>query len=140
MLHPNAFYAPSDDINTGNLPYLFPPMPIQTVASPVRLFAATDMALGSHGTALWIDSHTEDYFDHSDHGQRLASSVLTWMNVEHDSYIDSADLVAFSATSVATTVFGVQESDGWVRAALDEEEGRVAVGSASGKISLWRYV
>jgi hypothetical protein len=138
LLQPNAFYNPSNNIRPTNLPYLAPKL-VQALPSPLRLLAATHMAIGSHGTAVWIDSHTEDYFHHSNHGQRLAGSILTRVNVEHDEiHIDPSSLIASHA--VPTTVFGVQESDGWLHLALDEEEGRIAVGSTGGKISIWRYV
>lgn len=113
---------------------------VQSVASPVRLFASSHMTLGRYGTALWIDSHTEDYFGHSNHGQRLAGSILT---MEESEYLDDSDNVdpsnQIASSVMASIVFGVKEHDEWVRLALDEEEGRIAVACASGEISLCDY-
>lgn len=90
------------------------------------------MALGSHGMAIWLDSHTEDYFGRGDRGQRLAGCLLpTKDDVKEDSAPDS---------TTRSSVFGISEDDKWVRVALSEEEGRIVVGSSNGCVSVLEYL
>lgn len=147
VLRPNTSYAPSEPISPNNLPYFMTPHLRQTIASPVRLFSLTHMAMGSYGTALWIDSHTEDYYGHSDSGQRLAGLLLTSAisdsSAEDNDSDESGggdDVSTHVASSVmASSTFNVREDDEWVRVALDDGEGRIAVGSKSGEIIVSQY-
>ncbi|KIK57106.1 hypothetical protein GYMLUDRAFT_46734 [Collybiopsis luxurians FD-317 M1] len=187
ILHPNPSYVPlsSSDgstsispsvsnntndyssvhmtINPNNLPYEFPPVSSQTIVSPVRLFAITDMALGRYGTAVWLDSHTEDYFYHGDVGQRLAGIMLlepsrrpspcsysSSFAAERYNIRGSGDEIEGREPEASTTgdqnsqraasiVFAAHESDDWNRVAMDEGEGRVAVGSVTGEIMIDDY-
>ncbi|KAF7371003.1 F-box domain-containing protein [Mycena sanguinolenta] len=124
------------DIDTHNKPYLAAPILIRTFASPIRLFARWDMVLGAYGTALWIDSHTEDYFDHAVEGQRLAGTLFT--TVEDGAAVVPLDERGISAT--ASMVYQVREDDGWVRIAIEEEEGEIAVGTSTAEITIFRYI
>jgi hypothetical protein len=93
------------------------------------------MVLGSYGTALWIDSHTEDYFDHAVEGQRLAGTLFT--------AIESGGEVALNdqgAAATASMVYHVREDDGWVRIAIEEEEGKIAVGTSTAEITIFEYI
>lgn len=154
VLRPNHLYVPPTkdsgssnllppttaalSITSGNLPYQFPPVLSQTIVSPVRLFAITDMALGPYGTAVWVDSHTEDFYYHGEVGQRLAGLMLSPpMEDLEDSEIRAADQNTQASASI---VFGVHETDDWNRVAIDEEEGRIAVGSVNGEIMIDDYV
>ena len=87
---------------------------------------------------MWIDSHTEDYFGHSDCGQRLAGRYSSGLMTEdhEDEEVPLSDQLASTA---ATSVYRVQEADSWVRLALDECEGRIAIGHVDGKISILGY-
>ena len=97
------------------------------------------MTFGPYGTAIWTDSHTEDYFGHADHGQRLAGAFLRGrdMQVEEDKELELSDQIANAA---AASVYSVQEEDSWVTLALDEEEGRIIIGCHDGRISVLEYI
>ncbi|KAE9392891.1 hypothetical protein BT96DRAFT_967302 [Gymnopus androsaceus JB14] len=145
VLRPNDSYLPpirdNIAITSSNLPYHFPPVLSQTIASPVRLFAITDMALGPYGTAVWIDSHTEDFYHQGDVGQRLAGLMLNpVVDERQDAHIDGQAADQNTQTAGATIVFGVHETDDWNRVAIDEEGGRIAVGSVNGEIMIDDYV
>ncbi|TFK39744.1 hypothetical protein BDQ12DRAFT_681142 [Crucibulum laeve] len=103
----------------------------QTIASPVRLFATSDIALGTFGTAVWIDSHTEDHFGHSDRGQRLAGKYFPLVTEDDEEPVDT--------TTVAASLYALDENDGWTRVTLDEEEGKIAVGCIDGRILIYDY-
>lgn len=103
----------------------------QTIVSPVRLFAITDMALGPYGTAVWFDSHT-DY--HGEVGQRLAGLMLDREETGSNN-ITAADQVS----TMPSMVFGAHEKDDWNRLAIDEGEGCIAVGSTTGEIIIEDY-
>ncbi|KAJ7825421.1 hypothetical protein B0H14DRAFT_2820863 [Mycena olivaceomarginata] len=129
-------YDPRDDVAAHNKPYFTEPVLIRTFASPIRLFARWDMVLGAYGTALWIDSHTEDYFDHAVEGQRLAGTLFT--TVEPGTAVVPLDEQGISAT--ASMVYQVREDDSWVRIAIQEEEGKIAVGTSTAEITIFRYI
>ncbi|KAJ8092847.1 hypothetical protein PM082_023480 [Marasmius tenuissimus] len=151
VLHPNRHYTPSIPVSLYNLPYHFPPILQQTISSPIRLFAVSDVALGSYGTGVWIDSHTEDYFHQGEVGQRLAGHMLSPVRdgppaegreSSYSSTSNDPEQPEFSDKSTqsqASTVYYVQETDDWTRVAVDEAEGRIAVGSALGRIVLYDY-
>ncbi|KAK7062535.1 hypothetical protein VNI00_000023 [Paramarasmius palmivorus] len=143
VLHPEPTYSPSSDVSPANIPYQFPAILQQTIASPVRLFAFADTALGPYGTAIWLDSHTEDYFMQGEIGQRLAGLMLSPVSLSsEDSESDSGIQPVMSDNiehSKAAMVFDVQEKEDWCRIAMDEVEGRVAVGSITGNITLYDY-
>ncbi|KAJ7614665.1 hypothetical protein DFH06DRAFT_1063107 [Mycena polygramma] len=129
-------YDPRNDIDALNKPFRSEAVLIRTFASPIRLFARWDMVLGSYGTALWIDSHTEDYFDHAVEGQRLAGTLFTAAE-------PGAEVVPLSdqgASTTASMVFQVREDDGWVRIAIEEEEGKIVVGAATAEITIFEYI
>jgi hypothetical protein len=128
-------YVPHEPISASNIPYLAAPVLIRTFASPIRLFARWDMVLGAYGTALWIDSHTEDYFDHAVEGQRLAGTLFTVV----DPGTEAVALNDQGASATASMVYQVREDDGWIRIAVEEEEGRIAVGTSSAEITILEY-
>lgn len=138
-LQANKFYTSSSPLNEINSPYHFPPILCETIGSPVRLHATSDMTFGSYGTAIWTDSHTEDYFGHADRGQRLAGAFLRARNIQdgEDKEVELSDQIANAA---AASVFLVQEDDSWVRLALDEAEGRIILGYDDGRISVLDYI
>jgi hypothetical protein len=150
-LHPNPGYEEGtvafDRNPPSTIPYQFPPVLRQTIAAPLRLLAHTAMALGSHGTAVWIDSHTEDYLEHAGEGQRLASrassSLLTSRDEEGDGQDGSleGELSDHVATTLEASVLCWNESQRWVMLAVDEEEGKVALGHTDGsEITLLSFV
>ncbi|KAL4266682.1 F-box domain-containing protein [Pleurotus pulmonarius] len=131
QLTPNPAYGDSLVVSQTNLPYLMPPAIMQTIASPIRLFSITHMVLGKYGSAVWIDTHTEDYYA-PDCGQRLAGYCLK--HVPDD--IGGSEI---QQTTVASTMFDLNEQDTWVRLAIDEAEGRLAAGHSNGKITIYDY-
>jgi hypothetical protein len=132
-LQPNTSFSRTRAINTHNLPYHFPHF-VRSIAAPVRIFAPTPTALGPYGTALWVDTHTEDYFMQP--GQRLAGRLLGDAEVGMRA-VDAPS--EFPTEAMASTVYTVRAQDDWHHVALDEQEGRIAVGSAKGKILLLEY-
>jgi len=138
-LQTNKFYTSSSPLNEINSPYQFPPILCETIGSPVRLHTTSDISFGPYGTAIWTDSHTEDYFGHADRGQRLAGAFLRARDVQdgEDKEVELSDQIANAA---AASVFLVQEDDNWVRLALDEAEGRIILGHDDGRISVLDYV
>ncbi|KAG2143778.1 uncharacterized protein EDB93DRAFT_1105114 [Suillus bovinus] len=129
VLNPNPAYVPGRETSLYNLPYLVQPTPVQTIGSPVRLFAPSSVALGRYGTVLWLDSHTEDWEGPSDCGQRLAGRMLTATGGSSTS----------QRGSHASMIFRVRNDDLWNKVAIDEESGRVAVGYVNGSITLFEY-
>jgi hypothetical protein len=102
------------------------------IGSPIRLMATYDMAVGSHGTIIYMDSHTETYFGHSDFGQRLAGTRIDERSGEGEE--------GQAGTMVqASSVYQVSERDEWTRIALQEEEGRIAIGHVDGRITVLEY-
>jgi hypothetical protein len=96
------------------------------------------MAIGSYGTAIWIDSHTEDYFGRGDMGQRLAGSFHT-ITATGEGNDETTALEARIESTTDSSVFDISEEDRWVRVAVDEGEGRIAVGSVDGMITILDY-
>jgi len=138
ILQPNSSYSPLTEINTYNLPYIMEPELVRSIGSPIRLFAMSDVILGQYGTALFIDSHTEDYFAHSDHGQRLAGELLTQVSDDESSGQQKSSSYDTSS-GMASMVFGVREHDEWFRVAMDEEAGRIALSGINGGVFLLEY-
>jgi len=133
VLSSNDLFDPSLPVSRLNIPYNFPPVASQVIGSPIRLMATYDMAVGSHGTIIYIDSHTEGYFGHSNFGQRLAGTRI-------DGQLDNRG-VGGDADPAAreTSVYVVSEQDEWTRIALEEEEGKVAIGHIDGQITVLNY-
>ncbi|KAH8104085.1 hypothetical protein BXZ70DRAFT_905197 [Cristinia sonorae] len=111
-----------------NLPYILLPENISTIASPMRMFTPSDVILGPYGTGIWIDAQTDpDPTQAGDHGQRIAARMLVGGDGK-------------SVDESKTRVLRVCESENvWSRLAMDEEEGRIAVGRMDGKITLLDY-
>lgn len=135
----NHFFLKDSPVSATNLPYEFPPLLRETIGSPVRLHATSDLAIGPHGSAIWTDSHTEDYFDHADRGQRLAGRFSSYIfaSGEEEEETELSDSVA---TASATSVYAFQEEDSWVRLAFDETEGRIVLGRDDGVVSVLEFV
>jgi hypothetical protein len=123
MLYPDTDFNSSLPASRSNIPYVFPLTNVQTIGSPVRLLATYDMAVGSYGTIIYCDSHTESYFGHSDFGQRLAGTRIP----------EGGEVGAMDQD---TSVYRVNERDDWTRVALQEEEGKMAIGHVDGKITI----
>lgn len=97
----------------------------------MRLFGPSAVALGKYGTALWLDSHTEDWLGPSDRGQRLAGKLVA--------AAEELSSVSWQDNSKASMVFRIQEDDLWNKVVMDEESGRVAVGCVNGSMTLFEY-
>ncbi|KAF8638445.1 hypothetical protein AX17_002202 [Amanita inopinata Kibby_2008] len=143
----NPSYNPHQPPSRENVPYRFPPELRRTFAAPVLLFSTTHMVMGPHGTALWIDNHTEDYFRSGDRGQRIASVFCPVLERSGDEEGGGggggaeaeAGQPESTASTMATTVYIIQEGDGWTTLAMDEVEGIIAVGSQEGQIIVMDY-
>lgn len=148
MIYPNPEYDPFTPIGSLNVPLIMDPKLVQSISSPVRLFAWSHLALGPYGTALFIDSDTEDHFGHSDHGQRLAGSQLRLRGAPEspaptvggssDAILSTGDSF-HTPSGMASTVYGMREFDEWARATMDEVAGRIAVGRTNGEITIFTY-
>ncbi|KAF8075169.1 hypothetical protein FPV67DRAFT_1727793, partial [Lyophyllum atratum] len=136
MLHPELSFDSSRPITASNVPYDAVPVLRRQIGSPVRLFSSYHMAVGSRGTAVWIDNHTEDYFGRGDCGQRLAGSLPVVAKVEDREWDDDSMEIE---SSMESSVFSYCENDEWTRVAVDEEEGRIAVGYLDGSIVVHEY-
>lgn len=136
VIQPNKSYDPMSPVDPINLPYELMPVLQRTIGSPIRLFATYHMALGTHGMAVWLDSHIEDYFGRGDRGQRLAGCLLP----AQDSVKEEVALTSLLDSTMWSSVFAISEDDKWVRVAVSEEEGKIAVGSNDGFISVLEYV
>ncbi|KAG5653610.1 hypothetical protein H0H81_011982 [Sphagnurus paluster] len=134
ILHLNPSYDNTKPIASGNVPYEIVPTLRCQIGSPVRLFSNYHMAIGSRGTAVWIDNHTEDYFGHGECGQRLAGTLLATSDHQdmHEDYYEAE-------SSMGSTVFEYCESDEWTRVAIDNNEGMIAVGHLDGTIVVREY-
>ncbi|EIW75185.1 hypothetical protein CONPUDRAFT_43295, partial [Coniophora puteana RWD-64-598 SS2] len=143
VLRPNTRYTPTRPVGAANLPYTLPPRAVQTLGSPVRLFAQSAVALGPWGTAMWFDSHADEWAGPSDAGQRLAGEALDARAAIRAGAGAGAGepwgVTTSSAASAASMVFASRNDDGWTRIAMDEEAGRVALGCADGNIVLYDY-
>ncbi|KAG6816277.1 hypothetical protein H0H87_007314 [Tephrocybe sp. NHM501043] len=107
------------------------------MGSPVRLLSKYHMALGSRGTAVWIDTHTESYYGRADSGQRLAASrPPPLLDPDDDEFADNSHEVEISMNVSTIEYCG---DDGWAHVAVDEEEGKIAVGHLDGTITLYEY-
>ncbi|KAH8833296.1 hypothetical protein DL96DRAFT_1705299 [Flagelloscypha sp. PMI_526] len=105
------------------------PSLLETIGAPVRLLAPYSMSLGSRGTlAVWIDTQTEEYFQHSDSGQRVVGCVLGQTMIDGD-----------PATRTGDILYDVSESDKWVKVEVDQEERRLAVADEHGGIVIRCY-
>ncbi|KAF9466173.1 hypothetical protein BDZ94DRAFT_250818 [Collybia nuda] len=138
VLFPNMFYEAPRIVDPSNLPYHISPFLHRIIPSPIRLFSTYAMSIGSHGTAIWTDSHTEDYFDRADQGQRLAGSIRLLPAANPDNSEAMAPDTRVESTT-DSMVFDVSEQDRWVRVTVDEEEGRIALGSTDGMITILNY-
>ena len=98
------------------------------------------MTFGPYGTAIWTDSHTEDYFGHADRGQRLAGAFLRGRDIQDEEGDKEVELSDQIANAAAASVYSVQEEDSWVSLALDEAEGRIIIGYYDGRISVLEYI
>lgn len=142
------------------------PYMVTSVASPVRMFTPTDAALGPYGTALWLDAQTDmsPVAQAGDRGQRIAGRVLRFVPRPEGVSVSAlpehaVDLMSTDAGTTAAvdshptefmlgngaerrgnSVFHVQEDrENWVRVAMCEEEGMIAVGSVDGDIKVYGY-
>lgn len=136
ILQPNYAYVPSSFIRPTNVPYNPHPVHMRTLSAPLRLFAQSDVAIGNYGTVLWIDTQTEEYFMQSATGQRLAGVSLLSIGPEEDQAEDP-NAVAYSAGS--ESVFNIHDQNSWCLLAVDERNGRVALGALDGIVSVMDF-
>ncbi|KAG6849616.1 hypothetical protein H0H93_006900 [Arthromyces matolae] len=140
VLLPNAGFDPNLPVSPNNIPYSDTVVMRRSIGAPIRLFAKYHMGIGSRGTAIWIDSHTEDYFGRGDLGQRLAgSSARRTGDAEVDQSLQQDEGPTEMESSVDSAVFGYNENELWTRVAVEEEMGRVAVGFLDGNIEIREY-
>lgn len=134
-----------------------------SLPSPLRLFTPSDMVLGRYGTAVCIDAQTDPNSPSQagDHGQRIVGMVLSdpladpaaYVTTQGDDRVSPGHLNAgvdahgnehggeHGTRTTPMMQFHLQlRADGWSRLALDEEEGRIAVGSVDGKVTVFEYL
>ncbi|KAF9026288.1 hypothetical protein BDZ89DRAFT_1067639 [Hymenopellis radicata] len=126
ILHPNPDYLPHLGVSTDNAPYELGPTHLQTLSAPLRLFSQTDLVIGEYSTCVWLDSHTEAYFQQSATGQRLAGRVLK-------------ERYSTSSTSSVASVLNVHDTDTWHQLAIDERHSRIAIGAQDGRVTVMDY-
>lgn len=146
-LHSNNTFDPSLPFTADNSPYDIVPRTIRSMSSPVQLTSITQMALGSYGTGIWFDNYAEDYYGPGA-GQRLAG-IFTSLpphsgsDDDDDDDSDNQHGTVAATTSVpqieASSIFATRRQDVWVSIALDEQEGRIALGRADGSVELLEY-
>ncbi|KAI0766172.1 hypothetical protein BD413DRAFT_697426 [Trametes elegans] len=167
------FTSPADPADPTTVPYLLSatagPFMVDTIPSPLRIFTPSDMVLGAHGTALWIDASTDAAMPSQagDHGQRIAGKVLTHAPLprerllpgedpQDDSvsprFVESAPRGARESAGVriaedpvlgrsSVSVFQLQGGEErWNRVAVSEVEGRIAVGHIDGTVTVYTYM
>ncbi|KAK2462750.1 hypothetical protein APHAL10511_005268 [Amanita phalloides] len=137
-LEPNLSFD-AREAPTSNLPYLFPPQLKRTIAAPILMFSSSHMTLGSYGTALWIDNHAEEYFATATRGQRIAGLSCPTLLKESACNAEEALQDEWKSCTMAAAVYAIQKGEGWTKLAMDEEEGRIAVGSEDGQILIIDY-
>lgn len=161
VLAPNPAFTTAPA--SSGTPYLHAggaPAMAHSIPSPIRLFTPSDMVLGRRGTALWLDAQAYEGgpAQAGDHGQRIAGRMLTATSSSAPSLSAgapgesgegeaegggdrvSAGWFGEERAGADATVFHMQEEDdGWNRLALDEEEGRIAVGTVYGRVHLFEY-
>ena len=143
------------------------PAMAHSIPSPIRLFTPSDMVLGRRGTALWLDAQAYESgpAQAGDHGQRIAGRMLAAPPPPSSSSDRTRELHpgegggegqggegegggGGEGDRVSPGWFGEEgpmvfhmqeEDDGWNRLALDEEEGRIAVGTVYGRVHLFEY-
>ncbi|KAF8661383.1 hypothetical protein AX16_001476 [Volvariella volvacea WC 439] len=145
-LDPNEAFDPNLPASKLNSPYQPIPTLRQMIGAPVRLFAVSHMIVGKYGTAVWLDSHSEDHFGSADYGQRIAGRILTKpshynenikCNPPAGGIANSKDM---ASESKAIMEFDFSEDDRWTKVAMVEEEGRLAVASTHGEVLVYDYV
>ncbi|OCH89152.1 hypothetical protein OBBRIDRAFT_778851 [Obba rivulosa] len=168
VLFPNPDYHPDLTLSLPSdgsaVPYFASkestPRMVHSVASPLRLFTPSDILLGRRGTALWLEALPDPSVPEqaADFGQRVAGKVLVQpRHLPHvrevggnralPGYVSEALSGSQSAAEweeVAArnvTVFRETASDDetWIRMALEEDEGKIAIADAEGTILLTEY-
>ena len=150
-LRPNPEYTGSGH----ELPYFYSreykPIMETTITSNMRLFTPSDMTIGHYGTALWIDAQSEpDSPQAGDLGQRLAGQTLSLNPAQGDradnlpvSLLLSSELegkLDISYSFAAQPVFQVWDTySEWAKVAVEEKEGRIALGSVEGRVHVLDY-
>ncbi|PCH44533.1 hypothetical protein WOLCODRAFT_105275 [Wolfiporia cocos MD-104 SS10] len=139
------------------------PQMARSIDSPVRLFTPSNLMLGTRGTALWLDTQGNEG------RQRIAGCILRPPTLSSGPSPPSTYVISFalapqgeptsatfveaegaawvyspaeggSSTDAGTMVFHVQmEDDSWTKVEVDEEEGRIAVGTTCGKVLVFEY-
>lgn len=142
---PNFYFDSSQLPSELNVPYQYPPLLMGAIAAPIRLAAQTDLALGAYGTAIWLDSHTEIYYQAS-LGQRVAGTFAK-LERRPQSWDENANqedtnpiLSDNSETRDASFVFTHQHHETWTGLTLDEEEGVIFLGRNNGVIDVFKYI
>lgn len=139
------------------LPYLaspahaLPPYAARSLASPLRIFTPSDMALGRHGTALWLDAQTGLPAQAGDRGQRIAGARLrhqppppaspgTAALPRHAVNFGVGGGEAEEEEESKQMLFHIREdAEEWTRVAVCDEEARLAVSCVDGRVLVFDY-
>lgn len=144
------------------------PVTVSSVSSPVRLFTPSDMVIGPRGTAVWLDAAADltTLAQAGERGQRIAgrnpmragmmpaagrNDMAVDKRIAATAYMPEGPTGSGAEEeedpSEATTVggaemstFHVRENDErWVKVAVDDEEGRIAVACADATVMVYSY-
>ncbi len=130
ILNPNDLFDPTLPASSSNVPYNFPPIVYQVIESPAQYGTLRDMAIGSYGTIIYVD--TEGHFGPDEFGQRLAGTRI----VGHSGSVTGGEV---DSAVQRTSVFMTSERNEWMKIALQEQEGKIAVGHQGGQITILDY-
>jgi hypothetical protein len=116
----------------------------QIISAPVRLFSVSDMTIGSFGTAVWLDTHTEEIYGSAEGGagQRLVGTSLSPSRRSVHSASHSLTNTSQAPRTInASSTFGLNDERdcSWVKLAVDEREGRIGVATSKGCITVFEY-
>ncbi|EMD36253.1 hypothetical protein CERSUDRAFT_115210 [Gelatoporia subvermispora B] len=158
--------SPDLSSDSSNVPYFASkesnPRMVHSMPSPVRIFSPSALVLGQRGTALWLEARPDPSVPEqaADLGQRVAGMVLSQPrrlppvrevggNRVMPGYVAEAPAIGTSERAVERedarkkriSVFHETEADEntWLRVALEDNEGKVAVATANGSILLAEY-
>ncbi|RDX54063.1 hypothetical protein OH76DRAFT_1373978 [Lentinus brumalis] len=138
--NPSFSHSTFDITDSSTFPYLTSsrdsPFIVHQLASPVRLFTPSDMVLAPYGTALWLDASTDPttLSQAGDHGQRIASKVLTLTPLPRADQVSKAgEGPQDDQVSPGPAVLDPE----WANAAIQESEsGAVRAGEVGREVSV----
>lgn len=129
------------------LPYIFPPVHTANVPSTRGSLQCSDLCLGAHGTAVWVQPQDRSAAGLLHAMQEDAHAPVARKNERLMCAVfpgplfrgDSSEVEAESKT-IAPRALCVNELNNWKALDYDEVRGRVAMGSTRGKVTVLSLV